>query len=267
MRCLLVSRTELGILRRSSQGQGDSSGCAGRRLPGRCTGMAFVVSCRDGFHRQVGCGAAAARVHGGDPQAGGPAQIVGGSGAGGKVPATAWRGHPGWRTRHRCQGHLSALAAVMPGVGSNSGSARSVSIFAFPGEGFDGPIEPVPGWASDHGVFEGPPVECRVNRHLTSAGSRHRAALCGPGRPGSQGTSSWPPLVTGSGCRRSRRPRRRSVYWSAEMSCGLLFHGHSASALVTGQRVPEDLHLVSPPQTLSASSTLGTGAGWLLLPR
>ena len=70
MRCLLVSRTELGILRRSSQRRGHPAGRVGGRLPGRCTAMAFVVSCRDSFHQVIGCGAAAARAHGGDPQAG-----------------------------------------------------------------------------------------------------------------------------------------------------------------------------------------------------
>ena len=49
---------------------------------------------------------------------------------------------------------MGALAAVTPGVGGDSGGVRSVPVLAFTGEGFDRPVEPVRGWASDHGGLE-----------------------------------------------------------------------------------------------------------------
>src|SRR5262245_39094202 len=95
--------------------------------------------------------------NGGDPQADGPAQVVRGSGAragdfllrpGGVIPAckpaaTVWA-------------IMCALAVVLPGAGGNARAARGVAVFAFPAEGVDGPVEPVPGGASDHGAFQRP---------------------------------------------------------------------------------------------------------------
>ena len=72
---------------------------------------------------------------------------------------------------------MMAMEAVTPGAGTEPGSARIVVVRTVPGERFDGPIEPVTGRAPDHGVFDRPVSERMVNRHLTSAGSLHRAAL------------------------------------------------------------------------------------------
>ena len=51
---------------------------------------------------------------------------------------------------------MSAGEAVSRGTGSGSGKALRVLVAACPGEVFDGPVEPVPGRAPDHGAFEGP---------------------------------------------------------------------------------------------------------------
>ena len=49
-----------------------------------------------------------------------------------------------------------AVEAVTPGGGTDSGSALIVCVPAFPGQGFDGPVEPMAIGASDHGAFDKP---------------------------------------------------------------------------------------------------------------
>jgi hypothetical protein len=51
---------------------------------------------------------------------------------------------------------MTALEAVMPGAGTESGSARIVVVLAVPGEGFNSPGEVMAGRAADHGAFQGP---------------------------------------------------------------------------------------------------------------
>src|SRR5262245_41871807 len=119
--------------------------------------MAFVVGHRDSLHQVAGCGAAVARAHGGDLQAGGPAQVVGRSDVrAGHRPLRPGGEFPGGGPAVAVLAVVGALEAVMPGAGRTRGSARMVVVCAFPGEGFDGPVEPVPGRASDHVAFDGP---------------------------------------------------------------------------------------------------------------
>src|SRR6516162_690407 len=90
-----------------------------------------VTAADGGFHRVAGGGAPAAGAHGGDPQGGGVAQVVGGSGV-------------------RAAGVMAALVAVAPGAGCPCGAARVVLVLAGPGQGFDGPAEVMAGRALDH---------------------------------------------------------------------------------------------------------------------
>jgi hypothetical protein len=108
--------------------------CRPRRrwLPGYRAGIGLVAGGRCSTHQAIGRGGAA-RAHGGDPQGGGPAQIVGGSGA-------------------RAGNFSPLLAGEVPGAG------RAAIVMAV----------------------------------LSALGSAVPAA----GRA-SQGTSCWPPLVTG----------------------------------------------------------------------
>jgi hypothetical protein len=51
---------------------------------------------------------------------------------------------------------MTALEAVTPGAGTESGSARIVVVRTVPGEKFDGPVEVVADRAPDHGAFQRP---------------------------------------------------------------------------------------------------------------
>jgi hypothetical protein len=81
-------------------------------------------------------GAHTARAQGGEPQARGVAQVVGGSGVRGAV--------------------VTALEATTPGAGPGSGRARTAVSRNVGGEQLDGPGEAVAGRASDHDAFQRP---------------------------------------------------------------------------------------------------------------
>ena len=78
----------------------------------------------DGLHRVAGCGLPAARVHEGDPQAGGPPQIAGRRGVRAVArPLRLGRVVHGGRTRSR--------ALSLPGPGADRGGPGSVSMRAY----------------------------------------------------------------------------------------------------------------------------------------
>src|SRR5215472_14968011 len=111
---------------------------------------------RPRFRRAAGPGAHAARAHSGDPQAGGPAQIVGGSGDRAanvllRVAAQSLRGEPAAAARA-----VMTAGEVVTRGGGICGPALTGPVAAVAGQGFDGPVEPVPGRAPDHGGLAGP---------------------------------------------------------------------------------------------------------------
>src|SRR6516165_10760081 len=93
------------------------------------------------FHRVTGGGAPAARAHGGDPQGGRVAQVVGGSGVR-AARVTLRLGRDISRAGSAAvTAVMAALDAVAPGAGCHCGAARAVLVLAGPGKGFDGPAE------------------------------------------------------------------------------------------------------------------------------
>src|SRR5215813_6099576 len=127
----------------------------GRRwLPGYRAGVALVAGGHCSTHQAIGRGGAA-RAHGGDPQGGGPALIVGGSGArAGNFPPLPAGEVAGAGPAGIVMAVLSALGSPVPAAGRTGGWSEVVGVLTVPGEGFDGPVEPVAGRAPDHGAFD-----------------------------------------------------------------------------------------------------------------
>src|SRR6516225_9120278 len=112
-------------------GSGNPARHGDLRLPGRRAGMAFAAGHRDSFHQMVRCGAAAARAHGGDPQAGGPAQIVGRSDVrAGYLPLRPGVELPGGGPATVVMAIMGAWETAMPGAGRTRSSARIVVVCA-----------------------------------------------------------------------------------------------------------------------------------------
>ena len=117
------------------------------------TGSNSTPQCRDwrrprGTHR---------RTAGGDPEPGGPTQIVGRSAVRpGKCPFwTPWH-NPDGRRAAAVEGCRARLAAATGGGGGTRGVGRSVLVPAVACEGADGPVEPVARRAPDHHAFQRP---------------------------------------------------------------------------------------------------------------
>ena len=147
-----------------------------RWLPGYRAGTASAPGWCCRTYQAIGRGGAA-RAHGGDPQGGGPAQIVGGSGAraGNFSPLPAGE-VLGAGPAAIVMAVLSALGSAVPAAGRARGWSGVAGVLTVPGEGFDGPVEPVACGHLIMALSTGPSVERMVNRHLTSAGSPHLMA-------------------------------------------------------------------------------------------
>src|SRR5215472_12248069 len=103
-----------------------------------------------GFHRVTGGGALVARAHGGDPQAGRVAQVVGGSSVRAAIcPLRRGGGISRGGPAATVTAIMTALEAVAAGAGCHCGRTRVVLVRAVPGEGFDGPAEVMAGRAPD----------------------------------------------------------------------------------------------------------------------
>jgi hypothetical protein len=137
----------------------------------------WVTASDGGFRLVAGGGRHAVRAHGGDPQVGRAAQVAGGSGVrAATCPLRLGGKNPQGGSAATVTAIMTALEAVTPGAGTESGSARIVVIRTVPGEKFDEPVEPV---AAGHLIMahpRGPSVERMVNRHPISAGSPQRTA-------------------------------------------------------------------------------------------
>jgi len=96
------------------------------------------------------------RAYPGNPQGGRAAQVVGRSTVRAAIPFRIGREVPQGGSAATVTATRTALEAVTPSAGTESGSARIVVVRAVPGERFDGPAEPVTGRAPDHGAFDGP---------------------------------------------------------------------------------------------------------------
>jgi hypothetical protein len=111
----------------------------------------------EGLDRVSGCDAPVAGAHGGDPYPGGPSQVVGRSAVRAADIRLRFRGESlGGEPAPAVAAMVAAYEAIEPGARSCSGSPPVVRLPVVPGEGFDWPVEPVAGRASDHGAFEGP---------------------------------------------------------------------------------------------------------------
>src|SRR4029077_14623598 len=116
----LVGRAGLGVVCRSDEGQGTLP-AAPTLAAGYRAGIVLVAGRRCSTYQTIGRGEAA-RAHGGDPQGGGPAQIVGGSGAraGNFSPLPAGE-VPGAGRAAIVMAVLSALGSAVPAAGRASG--------------------------------------------------------------------------------------------------------------------------------------------------